>query len=91
MRVDLWTTAMFSQEMGRFALAAKHEQTIAEIYEASGEDLDKAIHHYEQATDYYKGEESKAAANKCQLKVAQHAAQREDYVKAIKIYEEVRV
>jgi len=76
-------------EMGRFTLAAKHQQTIAEIYEANAEDLDKAIHHYEQAADYYKGEESKAAANKCLLKVAQHAALREDYVKAIKIYEEV--
>jgi alpha-soluble NSF attachment protein len=75
-------------EMGRFSLAAKHHQTIAETLEAEA-DLEKAIHHYEQAADYFKGEESNAAANKALLKVAQHAAQLEDYVKAIKVYEEV--
>ncbi len=75
-------------EMGRFSLAAKHHQSIAETLEADG-DLTKAIHHYEQAADYFKGEESNAAANKALLKVAQHAAQLEDYVKAIKVYEDV--
>ncbi|ODM93922.1 Soluble NSF attachment protein [Orchesella cincta] len=75
-------------EMGRFSLAAKHHQSIAEALEAEG-DLEKAIHHYEQAADYYKGEESNAAANKALLKVAAHAAQMENYTKAIKTYEEV--
>lgn len=74
--------------MGRFTLAAKHHQTIAEILEADG-NLAKSIHHYEQAADYFKGEESNASANKCLLKVAFHAAETEDYMKAIKIYEEV--
>lgn len=75
-------------EMGRFSLAAKHHQGIAEALESDG-DLDRAIHHYEQAADYYKGEESNAAANKAMLKVAAHAAQMEDYTKAIKVYEEI--
>jgi len=75
-------------EMGRFSIAAKHHQTIAETFEGEGE-LEKAITHYEQAADYFKGEESNAAANKALLKVAQHAAQLEDYVKAIKVYEDV--
>ncbi|NXP56246.1 SNAB protein, partial [Heliornis fulica] len=46
----------------------------------------QAIAHYEQAADYYKGEDS---ANKCLLKVAAYAAQLEQYQKAIEIYEQV--
>jgi len=49
----------------------------------------KSIQHYEQAADYFKGEESVSSANKCMLKVAQYAAQLEDYEKAISIYEQV--
>lgn len=47
------------------------------------------MQHYEQAADYFKGEESTSSANKCMLKVAQYAAQLEDYEKAISIYESV--
>jgi alpha-soluble NSF attachment protein len=49
----------------------------------------RAVQHYEQAADYFKGEESTSSANKCLLKVAQYAAQLEDYDKAISIYESV--
>ncbi|KFV05435.1 Beta-soluble NSF attachment protein, partial [Pterocles gutturalis] len=53
----------------------------------------QAIAHYEQAADYYKGEESNRqvgfSANKCLLKVAAYAAQLEQYQKAIEIYEQV--
>ncbi|XP_010085902.1 PREDICTED: beta-soluble NSF attachment protein, partial [Pterocles gutturalis] len=52
-------------------------------------DIEKAIAHYEQAADYYKGEESNSSANKCLLKVAAYAAQLEQYQKAIEIYEQV--
>jgi len=76
-------------DMGRFTLAAKHHITIAEIYESEVVDIDKAISNYEQAADYYKGEESNSAANKCMLKVAQYAAHMEKYDKAIEIYEQV--
>lgn len=54
-------------------------------------DIEKAIAHYEQSADYYKGEESNSSANKCLLKVAAYAAQLEQYQKAIEIYEQVRV
>lgn len=70
-------------------MAAKHHQTIAEVYENEATDLERAVQHYEQAADYFKGEESHASANKCMLKVAQYAAQLENYDKAIKIYEQV--
>ena len=46
--VDIYT------DMGRFTIAAKHHQTIAEIYESDIADLDKAMNHYEQAADYFK-------------------------------------
>ncbi|XP_017321815.1 N-ethylmaleimide-sensitive factor attachment protein, alpha b isoform X3 [Ictalurus punctatus] len=75
-------------DMGRFTIAAKHHVTIAEIYETELVDIDKAIAHYEQAADYYKGEESTSSANKCLLKVAAYAAQLEQYPKAIEIYEQ---
>ncbi|NXT70037.1 SNAB protein, partial [Chaetops frenatus] len=71
---------------GRFTIAAKHHITIAEIYEAELVDIEKAIAHYEQAADYYKGEESN---RQCLLKVAAYAAQLEQYQKAIEIYEQV--
>lgn len=76
-------------DMGRFAIAAKHHVTIAEIYESNLVDIDKAAIHYTQAADYYKGEESTSAANKCMLKVATFSAQQEDYLKAVTIFEEV--
>lgn len=78
-------------DMGRFTMAAKQHQSIAEMYETEFVDYERAIHHYQQAADYYKGEESKASANKCMLKVAQYSAQLENYPKAIEIYEEVRI
>ncbi|XP_062323166.1 N-ethylmaleimide-sensitive factor attachment protein, beta b isoform X2 [Osmerus eperlanus] len=74
---------------GRFTIAAKHHITIAEIYESEMVDVEKAIAHYEQAADYYKGEESNSSANKCLLKVAAYSAQLEQYQKAIEIYEQV--
>ncbi|ELT94827.1 hypothetical protein CAPTEDRAFT_226902 [Capitella teleta] len=76
-------------DMGRFTIAAKHHISIAEIYESEIVDIEKAVVHYEQAADYYKGEESNSSANKCLLKVAQYAAQLEQYDKAIEIYEQV--
>lgn len=75
--------------MGRFTIAAKHHVSIAEIYESEIVDINKAITNYEQAGDYYKGEESNSSANKCLLKVAQYSAQMENYDKAIEIYEQV--
>ncbi|OCT77710.1 hypothetical protein XELAEV_18028804mg [Xenopus laevis] len=81
--IDIYT------DMGRFTIAAKHHITIAEIYETELVDIEKAIAHYEQSADYYKGEESNSSANKCLLKVATYAAQLEQYQKAIEIYEQV--
>ncbi|XP_046351331.1 alpha-soluble NSF attachment protein-like [Haliotis cracherodii] len=78
-------------DMGRFTIAAKHHITIAEIYETELVDIEQAIANYEQAADYYKGEESNSSANKCLLKVAQFSAQLENYEKAVEIYEQVGI
>lgn len=76
-------------DMGRFTMAAKQHQSIAEMFESEFVDYERAIHHYQQAADYFRGEESNASANKCLLKVAQYSAQLENYQKAIEIYEDV--
>lgn len=76
-------------DMGRFTMAAKHHITVAEIYEGNTADLEKAIFHYEQAAQYYRGEESNSSANKCLLKVAMYSAQMGEYAKALEIYEQV--
>jgi len=81
--IDIYT------DMGRFTIAAKHHQTVAELFESEAADLDCAIQHYETAADYFKGEESNSSATKCLVKVAQYAAQLENYDKAIQIYEQV--
>uniref|UniRef100_A0A8C6TZC4 N-ethylmaleimide-sensitive factor attachment protein, beta b n=1 Tax=Neogobius melanostomus TaxID=47308 RepID=A0A8C6TZC4_9GOBI len=81
--IDIYT------DMGRFTIAAKHHISIAEIYESELVDMEKAIAHYEQAADYYKGEESNSSANKCLLKVGAYCAQLEQYQKSIEIYEQV--
>ncbi|XP_030634250.1 N-ethylmaleimide-sensitive factor attachment protein, beta a isoform X3 [Chanos chanos] len=81
--IDIYT------DMGRFTIAAKHHMTIAEVYESELVDIEKAIAHYEQAADYYKGEESNSSANKCLLKVGFYSAQLEQYQKAIEIFEQV--
>ncbi|KAG9344681.1 hypothetical protein JZ751_010367 [Albula glossodonta] len=81
--------SLWGRTVGRFTIAAKHHITIAEVYESELVDIEKAIAHYEQAADYYKGEESNSSANKCLLKVASYSAQLEQYQKAIEIYEQV--
>lgn len=76
-------------DMGRFTMAAKQHQAIAEMYETEFTDYERAVHHYQLAADYFRGEESNASANKCMLKVAQYSAQLENYEKAIEIYEAI--
>jgi alpha-soluble NSF attachment protein len=42
-----------------------------------------AMQHYQLAADYFRGEESNSAANKCLVKVAQYAAQLENFEKGM--------
>ncbi|VIO98236.1 Uncharacterized protein BM_BM3004 [Brugia malayi] len=85
----LMKTAETYTDMGRFNMAAKYHCTMAEIFESEAPDMTQAMTHYQEAADFYKGEESRSSATKCMIKVAQYAAQLEDYKRAIKIFEEV--
>jgi len=73
---------------GRFAIAAKNQKEIAEVYEAEL-DFEQAIEAYQTAAEYFEGENSTSQANTCLLKVAQFSAQLENFHKAIELYEQV--
>ncbi|RID65139.1 hypothetical protein BRARA_D00357 [Brassica rapa] len=75
-------------EIGRLNMAARYYKEIAEYYEA-GQKIDQAISYFEKAAEFFQNEEVTTSANQCNLKVAQYAAQLEQYEKAIKIYEEI--
>ena len=75
-------------DMGRFSNAAKLEKEIAEMYENDNQP-DKSMQHYQQAANYFQGEDSVAAENQCLLKVAHFSALNEKYDDAIAIYEKV--
>lgn len=76
-------------DMGRFAIAAKHVMSLAELYETQVVDLEKAIKFYEQAAEYYEGDDSNSGRNKALLKVALLSAQLERYDRSIEIYEDL--
>ncbi|CAN1185334.1 Alpha-soluble NSF attachment protein 2 [Linum perenne] len=75
-------------DIGRISMAARYNKEIAELYETEG-NIEKSIQFYEKAADFFEGEEVTTSANQCKQKVAQFAAQLEQYPKAIVIYEEI--
>jgi alpha-soluble NSF attachment protein len=75
-------------EDGKFNMSARYYKEIAELYEAD-HDFEKAIVYYERATDLFQSEEVTTSANQCRQKIAQFAAQLEDYQKSIEIYEDI--
>ncbi|XP_072384286.1 alpha-soluble NSF attachment protein-like [Diabrotica undecimpunctata] len=79
--IDIYT------EKGNFLMAAKHHEAIAKLYGTT--DLEKAIEHYEQAADYYRGEGSTVSANSCLVRVAEYAAQLGRYEKSAIIFQEM--
>lgn len=75
--------------MGRFTMAAKNHMSIAELFETDLPDKEQCVKHYQQAADYYKGEEQKSSASKCLVKVAMYSAELEKYTQAIAVFEEI--
>ncbi|KAG6602599.1 Alpha-soluble NSF attachment protein 2 [Cucurbita argyrosperma subsp. argyrosperma] len=75
-------------DIGRLSMAARYLKEIAELYE-SDQNIELAIGYFEKAADLFQNEEVTTSANQCKQKVAQFAAQLEQYEKAIKIYEEI--
>jgi len=47
------------------------------------------MHNYQQAADYYKGENSISACNTCLLKVAQFASELEVYLRIIVAFQDL--
>lgn len=74
---------------GRFSMAAKQLMHIGEMYESEVQDTEKACAAYEQAADYYTGEDQTSSANKCLVKVAAYKALESDYTRAIELYEQL--
>ncbi|XP_022146873.1 alpha-soluble NSF attachment protein 2-like [Momordica charantia] len=75
-------------DIGRLNMAARYYKEIAELYE-NEQDVERAIDYFEKAADLFQNEEVTTSANQCKQKVAQFAAQLEQYQKAIDIYEEI--
>ncbi|XP_071722863.1 alpha-soluble NSF attachment protein 2-like [Rutidosis leptorrhynchoides] len=75
-------------DIGRLNMAARYYKEIAELYE-SEQNIEQAIVYYERAADFFQSEEVNTTANQCKQKVAQFAAQLEQYQKAIEIYEDI--
>ncbi|GAB4827666.1 hypothetical protein Ancab_034551 [Ancistrocladus abbreviatus] len=75
-------------EMGRLNMAARYCKEIAEIHE-SEQNLEQAIVYFEKSADLFQSEEVTTSANQSRQKVAQYAAQLEQYPKAIEIFEDI--
>ncbi|XP_042387542.1 alpha-soluble NSF attachment protein-like [Zingiber officinale] len=75
-------------EIGRLNMAARYCKDLGELYEQE-QNPEKAIEYFERAADLFQSEEVTTSANQCNQKVAQLAAQLEQYPKAIEIYEAI--
>ncbi|KAG2723996.1 hypothetical protein I3843_02G173800 [Carya illinoinensis] len=75
-------------EIGRLSMAARYLKEIAELYE-SEQNIEQSIVYFEKSADLFQNEEVTTSANQCKQKVAQFAAQLEQYQKSIVIYEEI--
>ncbi|KAJ8506813.1 hypothetical protein OPV22_007699 [Ensete ventricosum] len=73
-------------EIGRLNMAARYYKELGELNEQE-HNLENAMEYFEQAADLFQSEEVTTSANQCKQKVAQFAAQLEQYPKAIEVYE----
>ncbi|KAH3766577.1 soluble NSF attachment protein [Pelomyxa schiedti] len=73
---------------GRFSIAARHQQELAEIYEAEN-DIENAITAYEKAADLFDGDNSSSRSSQCLGKVATFCSQLERYDRAIEIFDKI--
>lgn len=75
-------------DIGRLSMAARYYKEIGELYETD-HNIEQAIVYFERAADMFQNEEVTTTANQCKQKVAQYAAELEQYQKSIEIYEEI--
>ncbi|EZF16346.1 hypothetical protein H112_05783 [Trichophyton rubrum D6] len=74
---------------GNFRRAASHQQNLAEVFEVEIGDETRALAAYEKAAEWFEGDNAEALANKHFLKVADLAALKGDYAKAVANFEKV--
>ncbi|KAK7206830.1 putative vesicular-fusion protein sec17 [Myxozyma melibiosi] len=74
---------------GQFRRAATYKQDLAVLYENDLNDLDRAMDAYDDAGEWFSNDGAESLANKAWLKVAEVAALKEDYIRAIAKYEMV--
>lgn len=72
---------------GRFHIAATHEKEIAEIYEQTLNEQEKAIKFYLSAADRFSIDDSLAIAQGCSIKAASISAEIGKYEEAAKLFE----
>lgn len=75
-------------EIGRLNMAARYCKELGELCEQD-QHIEKAMDYFERAADLFLSEEVTTSANQCKQKVAQFAAQLEQYPKAIEIFEAI--
>jgi len=75
-------------ELGRLNMAARYCKDLGEMYEQE-QDLEKAMDFFDKAVDLFMSEEGTTSASQCKQRVAQIAAQLEDFAKATKILEDI--
>ena len=73
-------------EIGRFTSAARHAEDIAALYETDN-NVEEALSYFQQAADYYSGEDATTKASKCLAKVAQYSATLDKYNEAVQVFE----
>ncbi|XP_006659269.1 alpha-soluble NSF attachment protein 2 [Oryza brachyantha] len=75
-------------EIGRLNMAARYSKDIGEIYQQE-QDLEKASDYLERAADLFDSEGQSSQSNSIKQKVAEIAAQLEQYPKATEIFEAI--
>ncbi|XP_057981051.1 alpha-soluble NSF attachment protein 2 [Malania oleifera] len=75
-------------DIGRFNMSARYYKDIAELYE-NEQNYEQAMANYEKASELFQSEDVTTSANQCKQKIAQFAAQLEQYPRAVEIYEEI--
>lgn len=74
MNCELWFPSCANHKLSDFLLV----QEIAELYEQE-QNFEQAMAYYDKAADLFQGEEVTSSANQCRLKLAQFAAELQQY------------
>jgi len=74
---------------GNFRRAATNQEKLGELYEVQLGDSKRALDAYDTAANWYENDNAEALANKWWIKVAELAAEEEQYPRAVECFEKV--